>query len=83
MKYLFLLALLVLFVENAPAADQVHFPIKDYNNHLWYSGIFMFDIQAISISIWEVFITSISNPKPIQIMTLLFYGSTEAQDVPV
>ena len=83
MKYLLLLAMLVLIAHSAPAEDQVLFPIKDYNNHLWYSGKFIPLQQAISISTWAVFTMFTSNRKRTRIMTPLFYGSTEALAAPV
>lgn len=76
-NFLFLFACLALTVFTQTAKDdQVHFPIPGYNEHKWFSGIFIL-IKVISISIWENSITYSSSLKETLKMILYYYGSME------
>jgi hypothetical protein len=79
-------ALLLLFILSltvaAPTEDEVHFPIQGYNEHKWYSGTSP-PMQDISTSPLVPSTTSSSILNVTLTTTLLCYGSTVGQDVPV
>ena len=79
MKYLFILACLVLFAQTALLPDLVDMLIPGYVKHKWYSGTFSI-IQVILTSPLALTITcsSTRNATPITIRS--FCGSMEGPD---